>query len=187
MARGRGGEGEAAFSAVFEVERDAVLRLACALVGDVEVARDLAADAFARTYAQWRRGRVEQPGAYVRQAVVNGARDHFRRAQRRRRHEARRTGDDRGAGSVADGVVGRDAVQRLLTELPVRQRAALVLRYWVDCTDVQVAEALGVPVGTAKSLLRRGLARMREAVASSGAAHDTRAGEESRRTGQERA
>ena len=57
MAR-RAGEGDAAFSAVFAAERDAVLRLACALVGDAEVAKDLAADAFARTYAQWRRGRV---------------------------------------------------------------------------------------------------------------------------------
>lgn len=177
--------GDAAFSAVFEAERDAVLRLACALVGDVEVARDLAADAFARTYAQWRRGRVEQPGAYVRQAVVNRARDHFRRAERRRRHEKRRTGDDRGAASVADGVVGRDAVQRLLAELPVRQRAALVLRYWADCTDVQVAEALGVPVGTAKSLLRRGLARLREAAASLDAPHGDHAGEACQSTSQE--
>lgn len=164
MGRGRGGS-EEAFAAAFAAERDQVVGLAYALVGDAELAKDLAADAFARPYEQWRRGRVDHLPGYVRQAVVNAARDHIRRAQRRRRHEARRGGDDRGVAEMAEGVARRDAARRLLTQLPVRQRAALVLRYWQDCTDAQVAAALGVPLGTAKSLLRRATNRLQAEVA----------------------
>lgn len=152
-----------AFAVAFKAEREAVVRLAFALVGDVEVAQDLAADAFARTYEQWRRGRVDNLNGYVRQAVVNHARDHFRRVSRRRRHEIRRSGDHRGSSSLAEGVAACDVARRLLNDLPVRQRAALVLRYWADLTDAGVANALGVPLGTAKSLLRRGTARLQTA------------------------
>lgn len=164
MEQGEGGRDEV-FVAVFAAERDRVVRLAYAMVGDGEVAKDLAAEAFARTYEQWRRGRVDHLSAYVRQAVVNRARDHFRRAQRRRRHDRRRGDDDRGDAALAEGVARRDAARWLLDQLPVRQRAAVVLRYWADCTDVQIAEALGVPLGTAKSLLRRATLRMQHRLA----------------------
>lgn len=161
-------DGDVLFIAAFEAERSAVMRLAFALVGDGEVAKDLAADAFARTYEQWRKGRVDNVAAYVRQAVVNHSRDHFRRLQRRRRHEARRAADDRGSPLLDERVAAQDAVRRLLNDLPVRQRAAVVLRYWGDLTDAGVAEALGVPLGTAKSLLRRGTERLQTAARQDG-------------------
>ena len=63
---------------------------------------------------------------------------------------------------VHQGVAEGDAAHRLLAQLPVRERAALVLRYWLDCSDAQVAEHLDVRLGTAKSLLRRGTARLRD-------------------------
>ncbi len=151
---------DAAYAAAFEAERDGVLRLAFAVVGDPEVAKDLAAEAFARTYEQWSRGRVDNVAAYIRRTVINHAHDHFRRLERRRRQERRQSGDGRASTSLADAVEDRDTARRMLRDLPVRQRTALVLRYWADLTDAEVAEALGVPLGTAKSWIRRGIAHL---------------------------
>jgi RNA polymerase sigma factor (sigma-70 family) len=171
---------DAAFASAFEAERAGVMRLACSIVGDVEVAKDLAADAFARTYEQWSRGRVDNVPAYVRRTVINHAHDYFRRLERRRRQEGRRSGDGRASSSLADDAEARDSARRMLLDLPPRQRAALVLRYWADLTDAGVAEALGVPLGTAKSLLRRGIAGLRITTARTG---DNAAGPHARAEG----
>jgi RNA polymerase sigma factor (sigma-70 family) len=160
VVRSHRGRDDGPFVAAFEREREAVLRLAYALVGDAGVAEELAAEAFARTYERWSRDLVRDIGPYVRQAVVNHARDHFRRLDRRRRFEVRRTRETGGTTALVDDIADRDHAGRLLRGLPPRQRAALVLRYWADYSDAQVAEALGVPLGTAKSLLRRGLKRL---------------------------
>lgn len=118
------------FDRVFASQRDRVVGLAYALCGDPDVARDAAAEAFARTYEQWRRGRVERLEAYLRRAVVNEVNTHFRGLGRLRRWERRRRGDARGAASGAERVENIDRVRRLLRELPHRQRQAVVLRYW---------------------------------------------------------
>lgn len=155
------------FERVFSDHRDRVVALAYALCGDPDVARDAAAEAFARTYEQWRQGRVERLEGYLRRAVVNEVNSHFRGLGRLRRWERRREGDARGAVSGADRVDNLDRVRRLLRELPSRQRTAVVLRYWGDLSDAEVAEAMGCPLGTAKSLLTRGLTRLQEADALS--------------------
>lgn len=160
--RGESSDREA-FAAVFEAHRDEVVRLAYLLCGDGEVARDAAAEAFARTYQQWRRGRVDRVEGYVRRAVVNHVNSYFRRLGRQRRVEQRAEGDARRHGAVGEQVATTEQVRTLLRQLPARQRTAVVLRYWEDLSDTEVAEAMDCPVGTAKSLLARGLARLREA------------------------
>lgn len=148
-------EGEDAdFAAVFDAHRDEVVRLAYLVSGDAELAKDAEAEAFARTYEQWRRGRVENVAGYVRRAVVNRVKNDYRRRGSQRRHERRRRGDERGSVAPDERVADVDAVTRLLRQLPARQRAAVVLRYW---GDLPVAE------GTVKSLLSRALTRLRDA------------------------
>ena len=154
-----------AYAAVFSEHHARVLRLAFLMCDDAEHARDVVADAFARMYPHWRRGRVTDPGAYVRRAVVNGVRGGFRRRAVERREEARRSGEGRGGRDAGDHVADRDAVRRALASLPPRQRAAIVLRYLEDLSEAGVAEAMGTSVGTVKSHVSRGLDRLRAALA----------------------
>lgn len=154
---------QAAFAQVFAEHRDDVVGLAYVLSGDAETARDAAAEAFARTYEQWRRGNVDRVEGYVRRAVVNQVNSHFRRLGRQRTFERRRAGDARAATPHAERAAAGDRVRRLIRQLPRRQQTAVVLRYWGDLSDTEIAEAMGCPLGTAKSLLSRGMARLREA------------------------
>lgn len=160
-----------AFAEVFAAHRDDVVRLAYLLCGDPDAARDAAAEAFARTYDQWRRGRVDRVEAYVRRAVVNHVKNDFRRRGRQRAFEGQRFGDDRGATSQTDRADATDAMWQLIRGLPQRQRTAVVLRFWEDLSVAEVADAMGCPVGTAKSLLSRAVARLR-AHTESGTTHE---------------
>ena len=130
---------------------DAV-RLAQLLTGSAAAAEDVAQDAFIGLHRRWEV--VDNPDGYVRTSVVNGARSHGRRAGRR----ARALPIDR----PADGVPRIDETWALLHELPERQRAALVLRYYEDLPLAEIATILDCRVGTVKSAIHRGLARLRE-------------------------
>lgn len=157
-----GARDDDAFAEVFALHGRDSVRLAYLLTGDRARAEDLVAEAFARVYVQWRRGRVTHVRAYVRQAVVNQVRNAARRGFLERRESARRTGDHRGGRAHDDDLADRDEVAALLARLSDRQRTALVLRYWEDLPEVEVAAAMGCPTGTVKSLISRGLARLRE-------------------------
>lgn len=160
-ARLRHDAAEAAFGEVFALHAPSAVRLATLLTGDRHVAEDVVAEAFARVFVQWRAGRVGEPGPYVRRAVVNQVRNRARRGKLERREAERRVGDDRGARAYDDDIADRDAVRALLLRLPERQRTALVLRFYADLPEAEVAAAMGCPVGTVKSLVSRGLARLR--------------------------
>ena len=153
-----------AFAAVFSAQHGRALRLAYLMCGDAERSQDVVADAFARMYPHWRRGRVTDPGSYVRRAVVNGVRGGFRHRAIERREEAKWSGEGRGQRDSADDVADRDAVRRALASLPPRQRAAVVLRHLEDLSEADVAAVLGVSVGTVKAHVSRGLDRMHEAL-----------------------
>lgn len=157
------GRDRAAFERVFEAHQNEVVTLAYMLCGDAEAARDAAAEAFARTYEQWRRGRVVRVEGYVRRAVINQVNSHFRRVGRQRTFERRRAGEGRAATPHVEKTEARDRVKGWIRQLPARQRTAVVLRYWADLSDAEIAELMGCPLGTAKSLLARGMARLREA------------------------
>ncbi len=148
------------FAEVYAVHRDPAVRLAYLLVSDRDQAEDVAADAFAKVYRQWRRGGIQNVGAYLRRAVVNEANSGLRRRYRDRAEARRVSGDDRGQLPVEDAAADRDEVFQALRRLPDRQRAAVVLRYYEDLSEAATADALGVAVGTAKSLTSRGLDRL---------------------------
>ncbi len=149
------------YSALYRRHLEPLLRFAWLLCGDRHQAEDVVAEAFAKVYPQWRRGRVYDPYSYLRRAVVNEATTRGRRRVLETREERRRSGSGRGAGRLEEVVAERDAVVAALRRLPVRQRAVIVLRYYDDLSESDVADLLGMAVGTVKSHTARGLERLR--------------------------
>src|SRR5262245_56275826 len=132
-----------------------MVRLAYLLTGSEETARDLVHDCYLRLHAKW--GRLDVPAAYLRKAVVNACNSHHRALRRQRDHDARTqppTSVDLDADEMADAIAA----------LPYRQRAAIVLRFWHDCTAAEIADALGCRPGTVGSLIHRALAELRKAL-----------------------
>lgn len=152
---------DASFTAVFSAHHAEAVRLAYLLTGDADRAEDVVADAMAKVWRAWERGRVRQPRAYIRRAVVNEANSRFRRLRLERREAERRTGDHRGTRAHDDQLADAALVAAALRQLPARQRQAIVLRYYGDLSEAEAAEAMGCSVGTVKSSVSRGLARMR--------------------------
>lgn len=145
--------GAGSFEALYADEAQAMSRLAYLMVGSAELAQELVHDAFARLYERW--DRVDNPGAYLRTTVVNGCRDTLRR---------RLLADRERTDLRPDAQLGADHLIDALAILPHRQRAAIVLRYYEDRSEADIADLLGVRPGTVKSLLSRGLATLREVI-----------------------
>lgn len=144
-----------------------LFRTALLLTGrDWAEAEDLLQLCLERTYRHWNRiaGHGSEPEAYARQILVNAATDRWRRL--RRRPESPLGQADAGLPDAADQLAARDLVLRALALLPPRQRAAVVLRYFDDLDDTQIAAALGCTPGTVRTHISRGLARMRQAMES---------------------
>ena len=144
---------ETTFEALYADEVDAMARLAFLMVGSEEQAEELVHDAFARLYERW--DRVDNPGGYLRTCVVNGCKDRLRRRGVERRHPT---------ASSGAAELEADHLADVLAALPYRQRAAVVLRYYEDRSEADIADLLGVRPGTVKSLLHRGLATLRREI-----------------------
>jgi RNA polymerase sigma-70 factor (sigma-E family) len=144
---------------------DDLLRTAYLIVWDEGEAEDLVQECLLKVARRWPRvRRMEQPQAYARRILVNLALDGARRrAQRRRELEA---GDATSLWAVdpLQALETRAELLQALAQLHERQRAVLVLRYFNDLTEAQVADVLGCSPGTVKSSASRGLARLREAL-----------------------
>jgi RNA polymerase sigma-70 factor (sigma-E family) len=146
----------------------AALRLAYLLTGDAAAAEDLCHDAFVRVAS--RLFSIRDPeafGAYLRRTIVNLAGMRARRRTIERRALARTAAERTDAGERDRGerdLETRDELWTALLGLPVRQRAALVLRYYEDLSELQTAEILRCPQGTVKSLVSRGLASLRRQI-----------------------
>jgi RNA polymerase sigma-70 factor (sigma-E family) len=138
-----------------------LFRLAYAICGDVGAAEDAVQSALAKAYASWRRVRAAQvPEAYVRRMVVNEALGVRRRGWWR----FERTGhlpEVQVAASAEQQVVDRSELWTGLLSLAPRQRAVLVLRYYEDLSEEQIAAALGCSRGTVKSQASDALAALR--------------------------
>ncbi len=143
-----------------------LVRLAYGLTGDRWLAEDVAQAALATAYAAWWRvRRADDPDAYVRRILVNTSHRRFRR--RRVAEHAREPAElpDVPVADPADLIGQRSALLSALRELPRRQRAIVVLRYWEDLSDAQVAAALGCTEGTVRSQASRALAKLRGSAA----------------------
>jgi RNA polymerase sigma-70 factor (sigma-E family) len=151
------------FSA-FAVSRwPGLVRLAFGLTGDRWAAEDLAQATLTRAYVAWRRvSRADDPDAYLRRILVNASNRRFRR-----RRVTEQPGDppETAVEDPAELVSDRAVLLAALRQLPPRQRAVVVLRYWEDLTDAQIAATLGCSPGTVRSQLSRALAKLRESPA----------------------
>ncbi len=129
-----------------------MVRLARLLTAGDPAAEELVQDAFLRVRAKW--GAIENPAAYLRVAVVNGCRNHQRHSwlERRQLPPAGVTHDE------------RFELRGAIAALPVRQRTAMVLRYYEDLPEAEIAELLGCSVPAIKSLLHRGLKDLRKVI-----------------------
>lgn len=157
------GDRDQRFREFFDAEFRALRRLGFALAGDWAQAEDLAQDALVRTYRAWSRiQNQEAPGAYARRVLVNRHRSLLRRLMVERKH-ASAASPPVARSMGEDGIVLWEA----LRGLPARQRAALVLRYYEDMPDADIALVLECPVGTVKSLIHRGLGRLRASLGPS--------------------
>lgn len=152
------------FARLYAAHHADALRLAYLLCGNRERAEDAVAEAFVRVYRQMARGDIREPRAYVRRAVVNEINSRFRRLALERREAQKRSGDDRGVRTPDVDIVEHDRMFAALRQLSPRQRAAVVLRFYEDLPEKQIAEAMGISVGTVKSTLSRGLERLRDLV-----------------------
>ena len=164
FARAARDEGSS-FATVYNEHHRRAVRLAYLLVGDHHQAEDVVAEAMTKVWKQWRRGRVDDVGPYLRRAVANQANSRLRRRYLERREAGRRTGDDRGVRRVDDDTAEHDAVWHAIQHLPDRQRQVVVLRYYEDLSEAQTADVLGISAGTVKSSLSRGLTRLEELLA----------------------
>jgi RNA polymerase sigma-70 factor (sigma-E family) len=152
------------FDAFMRGRWPAMVRLAYALSGDVGHAEDLAQAAFARAYASWGRvRRAGDPDAYVRRIVINEHRGRFRK--HRVAEELRGDLADT-EGGQQQGPEEQQALLDALRCLGPRQRAVVVLRYWLDLSEAETAAALNCSVGTVKSQASRALATLRKNAAA---------------------
>ena len=138
----------------------ALLRSAYLMTGNLADAEDLVQSALAKTYQAW--DRIEDRKAldgYVRRAMVNTHISWWRR----RRVDEYPTDDipDQPAADTSDNSELHDTLQRAIDRLPQRMRAAVVLRYFEDMTEAEVADILGVSQGTVKSTVSRAVAKLR--------------------------
>jgi RNA polymerase sigma-70 factor (sigma-E family) len=150
-----------AFAEFVVARSPAPQRAAYLMVGDAGLAQDLVQEALTKTYVAW--PRLRDPAnaeAYTRKAITTTAITWFRRKSFGERPSD--TLPDRAVASAADASDQRAWLWQALLELPVRQRAAVVLRYYEDLTEAQTAAAMGCAVGTVKSQVSAALRKLRE-------------------------
>ena len=145
-----------------------LVRLSFLLVRDLGAAEEIVQDSFVGVHAHWSRLRSPELGlAYLRQAVVNRSRSHLRHRAVVEAHAGRRTAESPlpGADSHVEAGARRDAVLEALRGLPERQREVIALRYYLDLSEAEIADALGISRGAVKSHASRGAAALRLALA----------------------
>ena len=159
-------EREVAIARVFDQSHARLVRLAVLLGGGAD-AEDIVAEAFCQLYRRWPRLRSPDAAhAYVRGAVVNLVRMRLRHLQVVRRHNERaeRPGDTVSAESMALDREDQRAVVVALEQLAPRQREAIVLRYWMELKEAEIAAAMGISCGSVKTHTTRAMAALSRAV-----------------------
>lgn len=136
----------------------ALQRFAYLITGDPEDARDAVQDALLGAYPRWA-SLAGDPGPYLRRSIVNAHRTRWRKHRRETPVADARVVPDRPSGT--DGVLDQLVLDRLSKQLPHRQRAALVLRFYEDRSFAEIADVLNCAEASARSLVHRALADLR--------------------------
>jgi RNA polymerase sigma factor (sigma-70 family) len=142
------------FAEFYEEHFAEATRLAFLLTSSRESAQDLTQDVFVAIHRRW--GKLAEPRAYLRRSIVNACHSYHRRRFLDRRRSS--------ALVTPAAHLEADELSDALAELPYRQRAALVLRFYRDLADEEIAVALGCRPATVRSLVHRGVKELRKVI-----------------------
>ncbi|MGH3251453.1 MAG: SigE family RNA polymerase sigma factor, partial [Trebonia sp.] len=144
---------------IYTLHYNQLVRLAVMLVHDVQTAEEVVQDAFEAMHLAWRRLReTEKALSYLRQTIVNRSRSVLRHRKVVELHAPKPAPDEQSAEHAALTLIERSAVTSALRALPARQREAIVLRYYGDFSEADIATAMGISRGAVKSHTARAMA-----------------------------
>lgn len=156
-------DAEQAVTTMYSTHYRSLVRLAALLVRDTATAEEVVQDSFIAMHSSWRRLRDSDKAlSYLRQSVVNRSRSVLRHRMVVDRNAPKPAPDMPSAEQGALSLLERSAVISALRELPPRQREALVLRYYGDLSEAQIASAMGISRGAVKSHTARAIAALRQ-------------------------
>ena len=161
-------DADTALTELFRAYYASLLRLAVVLADDHATAEDLVQDAYVRMHRAW--GRLRDPDkalAYLRVCVVNGSRSRLRRLRTARRHTEPSPPDAPSAEELTAERQEHADVYAALGRLPGRQRQVIVLRYYGELSEAEIASTLGISTGAVKSHAHRGIAALEKALEGS--------------------
>jgi RNA polymerase sigma-70 factor (sigma-E family) len=151
-----------AVTEIYSAHYNQLVRLAVMLVHDVQTAEEVVQDSFEAMHLAWRRLReTEKALSYLRQAIVNRSRSVLRHRKVVEMHPPKPAPDEQSAEHAALTLIERSAVTSALRRLPVRQREAVILRYYGDFSEADIAKAMGISRGAVKSHTARAMASLK--------------------------
>jgi RNA polymerase sigma-70 factor (sigma-E family) len=156
-------DARAAVTALYQVHAVGLIRLAIIMTGDRQAAEDVVQEAFCGLFRRWAHlADKDKALSYVRSSALNGCRSELRRRIRTERRAAREPVPADAESAEYAALVGEEhrEVLTALRRLPGRQREALVLRFYLDLSEPEVAAAMGISQGTVKSTTSRALAAL---------------------------
>jgi RNA polymerase sigma-70 factor (sigma-E family) len=154
-----------AVTELYSLHYRALVRLAALLVRDTPTAEEVVQDSFVAMHGGWQRLRdAEKALAYLRQSVVNRSRSVLRHRSVVDKNLLKAPPDMPSAEHGALVLLERSAVVKALRGLPVRQREAIVLRYYADLSEAEIADTMGISRGAVKSHTARGMTALRSAL-----------------------
>lgn len=142
------------FNELYRSEYEPMVKLARGLVDSLEISEEIVQDAFAKVFHRW--NKLNEPGAYLRVAVINGARSELRKREVKRRLSF--------ANTTETVVSPADYLTDALAKLPSKQKMVLVLRFYAGMSEKEIAQALQIRPGTVKSSTSRGLDKLRKEI-----------------------
>jgi RNA polymerase sigma-70 factor (sigma-E family) len=175
LGAGAESSADAGVAELYAAHWTGLVRLAWLLLHDDQGAEEVVQDAFIAVHRHWGSLRsTEKAAAYLRRSVVNGARSGLRHRGVEERYVARQTGGGTGSAARIDrstvaspedralDIEASRSMVMALRRLPQRQREVLAMRYYLDLSEAEIAEALGISTGSVKAHAHRGLASLRD-------------------------
>ena len=158
-------EADLAIASMYDAQYRPLVRMSATLLGDIGAAEEVVQESFIAVHAAWRRLRdIDKAVPYLRRSVLNRSRSILRHRMVVDRHMPAREADMPSAEQGAITQLERSAVIEALRSLPARQREALVLKFYLELTEEEVAAAMKISTGAVKSHTSRGKAALRTAL-----------------------